>query len=161
MFTFRNIWRCKSTIFVFPNYSVFSRNQTPRNTTRDAFMNKYICVWELIFRRFRDVGLGRLCSNSLIASAATTSRNLTPAPRGCKIACKRVLFSTTARRVTSPTWGPHLHVNRPWGHRHELGVVWNKSHLVGMRTQPLIEFTLRAISLWETKDIFNNFFRWL
>ena len=39
-----------------------------------------------------DVSLGRLCSNSLIANATTTSRNLTPAPRGCKIACKRVLF---------------------------------------------------------------------
>ena len=37
------------------------------------------------------MGLERLCSNSLIASATTTSRNLTPAPRGCKIARKRVL----------------------------------------------------------------------
>ena len=55
-------------------------------------MNRYICVRELIFRRFRDVSLARLCSNSLIASAATTSRNLNPAPRGCKIAYKRVLF---------------------------------------------------------------------
>ena len=45
-------------------------------------MNKYICVRELIFRLFRDVSLGRLCSNSLIASATTTSRNLTPAPWG-------------------------------------------------------------------------------
>ena len=69
-----------------------SRNQTPRNTTRDAFMNKYICVRELIFRLFRDVSLGRLCSNSLIASLTTTSRNLTPAPQGCKTACKCVLF---------------------------------------------------------------------
>ena len=60
------------------------------NTTRDAFMNKYICVRELIFRLFRDVSLERLCSNSLIASATTTSRKLTPAPWGCKIACKRV-----------------------------------------------------------------------
>ena len=72
----------------------FLAKPTARNTTRDAFMNKYICVRELI------------CSNSLIASATTTSRNLTPAPRGCKIACKSVYFSTTARRVTSPTWGP-------------------------------------------------------
>ena len=84
----------------------FLAKPTPRNTTRDAFMNKYICVRELIFRLFRDVNLRRLCSNSLIASATTTSRNLTPAPRGCKIACKSVYFSTTARRVTSPTWGP-------------------------------------------------------
>ena len=63
-----------------------SRNLTPRNTTRDAFMNKYIHVRELIFRLSRDVSLGRLCSNSLIASATATSRNLTSARRGCKIA---------------------------------------------------------------------------
>ena len=67
-----------------------------RNTTRDAFMNNYIHVRELIFRLSRDVSLGRLCSNSLIASATTTSRNLTPAPRGCKIACKSVLFFDTS-----------------------------------------------------------------
>ena len=51
------------------------------------------------------MSLGRLCSNS--------SRNLASAPRGCTIVCKRVFFSTTARRVNSPTWGPHLHVNGP------------------------------------------------
>ena len=67
-----------------------------RNTTRDAFMNNYIHVRELIFRLSRDVSLGRLCSNSLSASATTTSRNLTPGPRGCKIACKRVLFFDTS-----------------------------------------------------------------
>ena len=55
-------------------------------------MNKYVRVRELIFRLFRDVSLGRLCSNSLIASVTTASRNLTPAPRGCKTACKCVLF---------------------------------------------------------------------
>ena len=55
-------------------------------------MNKYIHVRELIFRLSRDVNLGRQSSNPLIASAATTSRNLTPAPRGCKIARKHVLF---------------------------------------------------------------------
>ena len=69
-----------------------SRNFTPRNTTRDAFMNKYIRVRELIFRLSRDVSLGRLWSNSLNASATTASKNLTSAPRGCKIVCKRVLF---------------------------------------------------------------------
>ena len=69
-------------------------------------MNKYICVRELIFRLFRDMNLGRLCSNSLIASATKTSRNLTTAPRGFKIAYKHIYFSTMARRVTSPTWGP-------------------------------------------------------
>ena len=76
-------------------------------------MNKYICTRELIFHLSRDVSLGRLFSNSLISNAKTTSRNLTSAPRGCKIVCKRFFFSTTARRVTSPTWGPHLHENRP------------------------------------------------
>ena len=76
-------------------------------------MNKYICTRELIFHLSRDVSLGRLFSNSLISNAKTTSRNLTSAPRGCKIVCKRFFFSTTARRVTSPTWGPHLHVNGP------------------------------------------------
>ena len=81
-----------------------SRNLTPRNTART---NTYaVRVRELIFRLSRDVGLGRSCSNSLIASVTTTSRNLTPAPRAGKIVCKRVLFSTTARRVTSPIWGP-------------------------------------------------------
>ena len=71
---------------------VFSRNITPRYTTRDAFMDEYIRVQELIFHLSRDVSLGRLCSNFLMASATTTSINLTPAPRGCKIVCKHVLF---------------------------------------------------------------------
>ena len=76
-------------------------------------MNKYICTRELIFHLSRDVSLDLLFSNSFISNAKTTSRNLTSAPQGCKIVCKRVFFSTTARRVTSPTWGPHLHVNGP------------------------------------------------
>ena len=84
-------------------YNGSSRNQTPPITTSDTFMNKYIRVRELIFRLIRDVSLGRLCSNSLIASATTTLRNLTPAPRGCKIACKGVLFFDHG----------YLHVNRP------------------------------------------------
>ena len=75
---------------LFVNGSLW--NQTLRNTMRDAFMNKYVCIWELIFRLFRNVCLGCLCSNSLIARATTTSRNLTPAPWGCKMACKCVLF---------------------------------------------------------------------
>ena len=38
---------------------------------------------------------------------ATTSSKVTPGPRGCKFACKRwPVFDGTARRVTSPTWGP-------------------------------------------------------
>ena len=77
-----------------------------RNTTRDAFMNNYIHVRELIFRLSRDVSLGRLCSNVLIASATTTSRNLTPAPRVVRLYVNAFYFSTTARRVTSPSWGP-------------------------------------------------------
>ena len=65
-----------------------SRHLTLRNTTRDAFMDKYIRVRESIFLNlFR-----RLCSNSLITSATTTSRNISPTPWGCKIVCKRVLF---------------------------------------------------------------------
>ena len=36
----------------------FWRNQTPRNTTRDAFMNKYTCVRELIFSSFSGCELG-------------------------------------------------------------------------------------------------------
>ena len=36
--------------------------------------------------------LGTPLLKLLSASATTASRNLTPAPRGCKIACKRVLF---------------------------------------------------------------------
>ena len=81
-----------------------------RNTTRDAFMNNYIHVRELIFRLSRDVSLGRLCSNSLIASATTTSRNLTSAPRGCKIACFRIFRLGGLPHLPGV---PHLHVNRP------------------------------------------------
>ena len=36
--------------------------------------------------------MGHLCANSLVARATTTSKNLTLAPWGCKIACKRVFF---------------------------------------------------------------------
>ena len=98
MFTFRNI---SQTI----PYNVLSQrflaNQTPRNTTRDAFMNKYICVRELLFRLFRDVSLGSLCSHSLITS--TTA----PQHHGVvRLHVNAFYSSTTARRVTSPTWGP-------------------------------------------------------
>ena len=55
-------------------------------------MNKYIHVRELTFLLSQDVSLGCLRSNSLIASATSTLQNLTPAPRGCKIACKCILF---------------------------------------------------------------------
>ena len=71
-----------------------------------AFMKKGIRVRELIFRLSHEVSLERLCSNSLKASATTTSRNLTPAPRGFRLHVNAFYFSTTAKRVTSPTWGP-------------------------------------------------------
>ena len=55
-------------------------------------MDKYMWFQELIFHFSRDVSLGRLCSNFLMASATTTLINLTPAPRVRKIVCKHVLF---------------------------------------------------------------------
>ena len=64
-------------------------------------MNKCICVRELIFRLFRDVSLGRLCSNSLIVSA-TTPQHLGVV----RLHVNAFYFSTTAQRVTSLTWGP-------------------------------------------------------
>ena len=63
-------------------------------------MNKYICVWELIFRLFRDVNLGLLCSNSLITSATTHQHHGV-----VRLHVNAFYFSTTAKRVTSPTWG--------------------------------------------------------
>ena len=68
------------------------------------------CVRELIFRILRDVSLGHLRSNSLTASATTTSRNLTSAPRGCKIACFRIFRLGGLPHLPGV---PHLHVNRP------------------------------------------------
>ena len=61
IFIFRNVYRCKSTIFRSPYYSLWhikifngsSRNLTASHTTCDAFMN-----WLLAFSR--DVSLGRL-----------------------------------------------------------------------------------------------------
>ena len=64
-------------------------------------MNKYLCVRELIFRLFRDVSLGRLCSDSLIACATTPQH-----PGVVRLHVNAFYFSTTARRVTSPIWGP-------------------------------------------------------
>ena len=66
-------------------------------------MNKYLRVRELIFRLSRDVSLGHPCSKSLITSATTTSRNLTPASGVVRL-CVNVFFLfffflTTARRV--------------------------------------------------------------
>ena len=75
---------------------------------------KYTCVRELIFLLSRDVSLGRLCSNSLITSATTTSRNLTVAPRGCKIVCKpRFIFRPRLGGLSHLPGVPHLHVNKP------------------------------------------------
>ena len=64
-------------------------------------MNKYICVRELIFLLFRDVSLGRLCSNFLIASTTTPQH-----PGVVRLHVNAFYFSTTARLVTSPTWSP-------------------------------------------------------
>ena len=64
-------------------------------------MNKYICVQELISRLFRDLSLGHLCSNSLIASATAPQH-----PGVVRLHVNAFYFSTTAGRVTSPTWGP-------------------------------------------------------
>ena len=64
-------------------------------------MNKYICVRELIFRLFRDVSLGRLHSNSLIACATTPQH-----PEVVRLHVKAFYFPITAGQVTSPTWDP-------------------------------------------------------
>ena len=73
-------------------------------------MDKYIQVQELIFHLSRDVSLGRLGSNFLIASATTTSINLIPAPRGCKHV---LFFDTRLGRLPYLPGVPHLHVKRP------------------------------------------------
>ena len=84
----------RSRLFPFPGIRLC-------NTTHNAFMNKYICVRELMFRLFRDVSLGRLCSNSFIASARTPQH-----PGAVRLHINAFYFSVSARRVTSPTWGP-------------------------------------------------------
>ena len=97
------------------NKSVDHGQNTPGfpNTTRDTFMNKYTCVQELILRLFRDVSLGRLCSNSLIASATTTSRNLTPAPGVVRFLVNAFIFRPRLGGLPHLPGVPHLHVNRP------------------------------------------------
>ena len=78
----------------------------------NAFMNKYMCVREFIFCLFRDVSLGCLCLNSLQAQRQPQETSLQH-PGVVRLHVNAFYFSTTARRVTSLTWGPHLHVNRP------------------------------------------------
>ena len=83
-------------------YKVLSQRFLAKpNTTHNAFMNKYICVRELMFRLFRDVSLGSLCSKSFIASARTPQH-----PGAVRLHINAFYFSVSARRVTSPTWGP-------------------------------------------------------
>ena len=82
-------------------YNVLSRRFLAKPNKHNAFMNKYICVRELMFRLFRDVSLGRLCSNSFIASARTPQH-----PGAVRLHINAFNFSVSARRVTSPTWGP-------------------------------------------------------
>ena len=95
-----NVWKTRWHIFLF---IIFFKRSWLRSMpwVTFAFMSKYICVRELIFRLFRDVSLGRLCSNSLIASATTPLH-----PGVVRLHVNAFYFSTTARRVTSPTWGP-------------------------------------------------------
>ena len=54
--------------------------QTPCNTTRDAFMNKYVCARELIFG---------LCVNAFYVS--TTARRVTSPTKGPPPPCKQAL----------------------------------------------------------------------
>lgn len=54
-------------------------------------------------------------SFSLFHVLTTTQQPLeTWGPGVVSLHVKVSYFSTTAWWVTSPTWGPHLHVNRPW-----------------------------------------------
>ena len=69
-------------------------------------MNKYICVQELILRLFRDVSLGRLCSNSLVQAQQQPQETLPQHPGVVRLHVNAFYFSTMAKRVTSPTWGP-------------------------------------------------------
>ena len=96
-------------------------------------MNKYIRVRELIFSLSRDVSLGCLCSNSLTASATTTSRNLIPAPRGCKIVCKCILF-----------------FNHGWA-----GYLTYLGSPTSMKTGPLRVWHLRSLKyFWELRSVY-------
>ena len=72
-----------------------SRNLTPRNTTRDAFMNKYIRFRELSFRLSRDVSLGQ--------AQQQPQETSTQHPRFVRLYVNAFYFATAVRRVTSPT----------------------------------------------------------
>ena len=114
MFTFRNSQRCKLIIFRLPNYSSHyenlyyvngsSRNLTPRDTTRntthDAFMNKYMCsIINLSSFSRHELGLPILKLPS-----CKRNKNL----KKSHLSTPGFYFSTMVRRVTSPTytWGP-------------------------------------------------------
>ena len=70
-------------------------NLTPRNTTRDAFINKYIHFRELSFRLSRDVSLGQ--------AQQQPQETSTQHPRFVRLYVNAFYFATTVRRVTSPT----------------------------------------------------------
>ena len=80
--------------------------------------------------------LGTPGPNSLIASATTTSRNLTPASRGCKIACKRVLFFSRLSRLPHLLGVPHLHVNRPLRSKHTTTSYFKESYSNSFLSHP-------------------------
>ena len=69
-------------------------------------MNKYICVRELILCLFRDVSLGRLCSNSLVQVQQQPQETSPQHPGVVRLHVNAFYFSTMAKRVTSPNWGP-------------------------------------------------------
>ena len=77
-----------------------SRNLTPRNTTRDAFINKYIRFRELSFRLSRDVSLGQ--------AQQQPQETSTQHPGIVRLYVNAFYFATTAGYLT------HLHVNRPF-----------------------------------------------
>ena len=66
-------------------------------------MNKYICVRELIFRLFRDMNLGRLCSNSLQARQKPPGTS-PQHPGVLRLHVNTFIFRP--RLGGLPTWGP-------------------------------------------------------
>ena len=85
-------------------YKVLSQRFLAKpNTTRDAFMNKY----RINLSSFSRYELGTPPSNFLIASAKKKPQETSPQHSGVvRVYVNTFYFSTTARRVTSPTWGP-------------------------------------------------------
>ena len=73
--------------------------------------NKKVQHWNVVARALTAKTVHRLPA---ILSVVQPFRNFTMGCRGCETARVNAgYFLTMARQVTSPTWGPHLHVNRP------------------------------------------------